>query len=116
MAMRAFEIYLNNRKLCSAGIGNDGVLSAIVNWVAGKSGDSHLYVGGLINPRNEHVSWVEHQPLAVGDEIKVKVVETGSVDDPKRKTPEETARSIEQQKDYARKLATRLGIKLDPGS
>jgi hypothetical protein len=46
--MRAFQVGLNGKRLCLAGIGigNDGVLSCIVNWVAraGK-GDLFLQVG-----------------------------------------------------------------------
>lgn len=34
--MRAFEVWLNGKKLCLAGIGDDGVLSVIANWVVGK--------------------------------------------------------------------------------
>ena len=49
--MRAFRIYLNGKKLCLAGIGDDGVLSAIVNWVAtDREGDLFLHVGGLLSP------------------------------------------------------------------
>jgi hypothetical protein len=29
--MRAFEVYLNKRRLCLAGIGDNGVMSAILN-------------------------------------------------------------------------------------
>ena len=32
--MRAFEVYLNDQKLYLAGVGDDGVLTTIVNWVA----------------------------------------------------------------------------------
>jgi hypothetical protein len=32
--MIAFEIHLNGEKLCRAGIGDSGVLSAIVTWSA----------------------------------------------------------------------------------
>jgi hypothetical protein len=31
--MIAFELYLNGKKPCTAGVGNDGVLSAHVTWV-----------------------------------------------------------------------------------
>ncbi|HVI08974.1 MAG TPA: hypothetical protein VND65_11860 [Candidatus Binatia bacterium] len=114
MAMRAFEVYVNDRKICLAGIGEAGVLSAIVNWVAGSSGeDLFLSVSGLINPASEHVSWVQQKPFAVGDEMKVRVVEVESVDEPRRSTSEEAAKAIEDQKDYARKLAKRLGIGLE---
>ena len=69
--MRAFEIWLNGTRLCVAGIEDDGVLSAIVNWVTGQSvADLHLQVGGLISPVNEHVVWIRQRPLKLGDEIR----------------------------------------------
>ncbi len=48
--MRAFRVYLNGKKLCVAGVGDDGVLSAIVDCV-GRSGgtDTSLHIGGLLN-------------------------------------------------------------------
>jgi hypothetical protein len=115
--MRALEIHLNGEKLCTAGIGDDGVLSAIVNWVTGKSGaDLHLYVGGLINPGKERVSWVEHRHLTAGDEIQVKVVEVNSVDEPMRRTLDETAKALEDRKEYVRRMAKQLGLKIQEGS
>jgi hypothetical protein len=84
--MRALEIFLNGEKLCVAGIGNNGVLSAIVTWAAGKSGaDSFLEVGGLISTTNKHFSWVRQKHLQTDDEIQVKVVEATTVDEPSGK-------------------------------
>ena len=84
--MRAFEVYLNGKKLCLAGIGDDGVLSAIVNWVTRRDrGDLFLEVGGLISPTEEHVAWTSQKPLRVGDKIQVKIVERSTVDKPAKK-------------------------------
>jgi len=66
--MRAFDVSLNGKKLCRAGIGDDGVLTTIVNWVTRKNtGDLFLEVGGLVSTVDEHVSWVKQNPLQVGD-------------------------------------------------
>ena len=95
-------------------MGDEGVLSAIVNWVTGRSGaDLHLQVGGLISPRKEHVSWVEQKHLAVGDVIRVKVGEANSVDEPKRRNPDETAKALEDRKEYIRRLAKELGMRIE---
>jgi len=81
--MRAFKVSLNGKKLCVAGVGKRGVLSAIVSWVAGDRGeDLFLQVGGLAN--EEHIDWVKQKGLQVGDEIRIEVVESGSADDPVR--------------------------------
>lgn len=64
--MRAFNVSLNGKKLCLAGVGEPGVLSAIVNWVAGdREADMFIEVGGLAN--EEHVGWVNQKRLQVGD-------------------------------------------------
>jgi len=115
--MRAFEIYLNDERLCLAGIGDDGVLSAIVNWVTGKkTADLFLQVGGLINPTDEHVSWIRQKRLRVGDEIQVKVVKANSVDEPMRRYRRDPAKELRAKKNYVRSLAKELGWKIQAKS
>jgi hypothetical protein len=108
--MRAFEVFLNGKKLCLAGIGDDGVLSAIVNWVVGdQTADLFLEVGGLVSPVREHVKWVKQKPLRVGDEIRVKIVETSSTDRPIKKHRIDPAKELRSQKRYVRMMAKNLG-------
>jgi hypothetical protein len=82
-AMRAFEISLNGKKLCVAGIGDNGVLSAIVNWT-GKSGegDSSIAVGGLVGSTGEHIRWIEPKPLQLNDELHIRIIDTDKADKP----------------------------------
>jgi len=62
--MLAFEIHLNGKRLCTAGIGEPGALSAILTWVRGeprkeakKTDDfASIRVGGLINRTEEHAA------------------------------------------------------------
>jgi hypothetical protein len=111
--MRAFEVSLNGKKLCLAGIGDDGVLSAKVNWVTGdKASDLFLVVGGLVSPTREHVSWVRQKPLRVGDVIRVKIVETPSTDRPVKKHRIDPAEELRSEKRYVRLMAKRLGWKI----
>ena len=71
--MPTFEVYLNGKWLCLGGIGDDGVLTAIANWVVGRGRrDMRLSVGGLISTSDEHVGW-PNRKLRVGDEIKIKI-------------------------------------------
>ncbi len=110
--MRAFEVYSNDRKLCVAGIGDDGVLTAIVNWVAEKgNGDLFLTVAGLVSPVSEHVNWVR-QDLAVGDTITVKIVEASSTDVPRSRKRSNPAGDLKQQKSYVRAMAKKPGWKI----
>ncbi len=113
--MRAFNVSLNGKKLCLAGVGERGVLSAIVNWVAGDRGaDMFMEVGGLAN--EEHVGWVNQKRLQVGDEIRVKIVNAGSADEPVRKRRIHPAETLKAKKRYVRMMAKELGWKIQTGT
>jgi hypothetical protein len=77
--MICFEVILNGRRLCTAGAGDDGVLTATVTSV-GKRRELELAIGGLV--ADAHLKWPSPSSLAVGDEIIVRVVETGQPDPP----------------------------------
>jgi len=78
--MHAFEVSLNGKRLCVAGVGERGVLTTMISWVArDRTADLSMEVGGLAN--EEHVKWVRQKKLRVGDEIRVEIVEAASVDD-----------------------------------
>ena len=118
MPMIAFDIYLNDKKLCRAGVGDSGVLSAIVTWAArtmstGKDENLSLNLGGLITPRGEHVSWINQKPLAVGDKIQINIVATDSVDEHQRRDPADDARLRQAKEDQVRRSAKELGWKIE---
>ena len=111
--MRAFEVYLNGKKLCLAGIGDDGVLTAIVNWVTrGGKGDLFLEVGGLISPVREHVAWIKQKPLRVGDQLQITLVEKSAVDKPTEKHRADPTEQLRSQKRYLRMMAKKFGWKI----
>jgi hypothetical protein len=111
--MRAFDIHLNDKKLCVAGIGDDGVLTTIVSWVTGRGrSDLFLHVGGIVNPANEHVAWTDQKPLHVGDRIQLEIIESASVDKPKKKQRTHPAERLEAKKRYVREMAKQLGWKI----
>jgi hypothetical protein len=90
--MIAFEVFINGHRICLAGVGNDGVLNAIVNWL-GRSdsvGDIFLRVGGLDCNTREFLRW-NPPSIGVGAEILVRVVEANSVDLPDERYREGTA-------------------------
>ena len=94
--MIAFNVYLNGSKLCSAGVGDDGVVSADVTWVR-RTGNRRkpntpaeqltMDVGGIDGPADEYVRWHEGRMLQVGDEIRIKIVDTDTVDRPPIRRP-----------------------------
>ncbi len=112
--MRAFEIYLNNKKLCVAGVGELGVLSAHVTWV-GKSRSKNLtlYVGGLTSPDKENVSWIRERRLNIGDEVRIKIVEAHSVDEPTVRYRIDLARDLRARKSDVVRMAKEFGWAID---
>lgn len=91
--MLCFEVLLNRKRVCLAGVGESGVLSTIVSWVGGspqsprkggstRAGEAHLHVGGLHNPEphlNVHPRWVDER-LKSGDEVTVRLVRASRPD------------------------------------
>ncbi len=84
--MIAFEVFVNERRVCVASVGDAGVLSAILSFCrsAGRepgNNDLFLSVGGLAN--NEHVHWTNpFEYLGVGDSVRIRVVNVEEVDRP----------------------------------
>ena len=111
--MTAFEIHLNGHKVCTAGIGEPGVLGAHVSW-ARREGNQLaeeliLHVGGLINSTREHVRWEEARPLQTGDQILIKILAADSADEPKQRYPNDPVKDDEARKQYVIKMAAELG-------
>jgi hypothetical protein len=110
--MRAFEISLNGKKICLAGIGNDGVLSTTITYVPfRKRRETRLYIGGLVLPQNEHVFW-KQAILRVGDEVRLKIVEKHSVDRPRKHTPRDPAAEALAEQRHLQRLAKKFGFEL----
>ena len=86
--MIAFEVYINGQKRCTAGVGDIGVLSSLLSW-RGRQPDRSGYIpdaeylaldiGGLNATSDQHVRWIQ-QDIKVGDEIRIRIVETDKPD------------------------------------
>ena len=116
--MIAFEVYLNGNKICTAGVGSVGVLSTSVCWVKRDTDTSSLTdeeltvdIGGLVPPAGDHLHWNE-QPLQVGDQVCVKIVEADIVDEPSVTKPTDPIRDKLAQKQYVREMAKQLGWRI----
>jgi hypothetical protein len=93
--MKAFAVFVNGQQVCTAGIGPDGVLTAILDWVGGgprqtPEGLFGLHVGGLDSQTDEHVDWSVPE-VGVGDEVTIRIVETEDID------PEARRRKADRQ-------------------
>jgi DNA-directed RNA polymerase subunit E'/Rpb7 len=87
--MKAFEVSLNGKRLCIAQIGEEGFASAQIGTIeVKKSRRMTLTVCGMDAIRNTFVSWLTHRRIKIGDEIRVKIIETEKVDQPKLVIPQ----------------------------
>jgi hypothetical protein len=109
--MIAFEIFVNGERRGTAGIGDLGVLSAILTWVRrapqnsrnGKSFEEELTlsVGGY--HENTSSDWV-NEKLSVADSVTVNVISTDKVDAPKRTRHEDPDRAEKSERRYFEQL------------
>jgi len=119
-AMLAFEIHMNGKRICIAGIGEPGVLSAILHWIGSaprkgaRKADEHasIRVGGLIGSIEEHVTWVRRD-LRRGDEVVIRVIETECADKPRERERDTAGRIRSRQKRQVRRLAKSFGWKVE---
>ena len=116
--MLAFEVYVNGKKKCIAGIGEPGVLTATLTWVLGepdgrRSGneDMVLSVGGLVSRTDEFVDWFRGG-LQQDDEITIRIVQVADADTPKRRRRESLAQRRRQQQAYVRRMARQFGWRI----
>ena len=118
--MTVFDVFVNDRKLCRAGVGRDGVLDAIITWVtlAGDAArtarklkqpleETRLLVGGL--SRDTHVRWPGRM-LITGDRVTIAVANANAWDPPVYRKRE----SARQQQLQERRYYLRLKKKYEP--
>lgn len=107
-------MFVNDEKVCRAGVGPDGVLNAIVNWVnltgaAARNArrlkqpaeEMRLHVGGLSG--KTHQRWQERM-LNVGDRITVAIASAKTADAPLAKEPQNPKLREEQEQRYYLRL------------
>src|SRR5262245_44406750 len=118
--MIAFEVYINGKKRCTAGIAVPCVLTAALSWVLrnpavrGLRSKGMLFgVGGLIRRSDPHLDWSQAD-LAPGEEVTARIVEATRVDKPKRRRRwRATPAQIRRRKQlHLRRLAKELGWKI----
>src|SRR5690349_18275190 len=111
--MLAFEVHVNGKKRCTAGIRGPCVLTAALSWVlrggtsrGRKRKELNLGVGGLVSRSDEHYQWLQ-RGLHRGDEVTIRIIEATKVDKPKtRRRWRATPAQIKQRKEaFLRRLA-----------
>src|SRR2546423_13644775 len=117
--MLAFEVHLNGKKVCTAAMGEPGVLSSIVTWHLGDGAgrpkgqeELDLAVSALVSRTQEHVDWLKRR-LRRGDEVSIRIVEAAHADSPKRRKRENPVQRRRQQQIYVRRLAKQFGWNIE---
>jgi len=99
--MICFDVEIDGEKVSRAGIGDFGVLAATVTWAmhrrqlstgTDRSRKVRVSVGGMTNTGNnvdEMVHWMNEE-LTVGNEIKIKIIESDKADEPIERTIEDS--------------------------
>jgi len=82
--LKAYVVKVNGKRLCTAGVGPDGVLVVSISWVGGgprhsAKGEFHFHVGGLDTRTDEHIRYKTPR-LKVGDRVLVKIIEAERFD------------------------------------
>ncbi|HEY7476085.1 MAG TPA: hypothetical protein VH679_13795 [Vicinamibacterales bacterium] len=122
--MPVFDVFLNDRKLCRAGVGPTGVLSTMVTWtkLTGAPArqarrwnypveETRLHVGGLRD--HAHREWVARD-LHPGDRVTVAIRPAGRADPAPARKPGRVVRARPDQPDYPDFHATTfLNVDLD---
>jgi len=107
--MTAFEVFINGHRVCLAGVGENGVLAAIVNWIGGpdKAETFRLSVSGLDTSTDEHLTW-KVPTIGVGAEVLVRVLESSSVDLPHNRKPSKRPTTLEEYRKCLQDFTERL--------
>jgi len=117
--MIAFEVYINGKRISTAGVGNLGVLTACLNYRGVQPYEAggppvreclRLDVGGYVPDSREHLRWVDRK-LKPGDSVTVKIVKAESVDKPRERQRTNAAADLRRRKQYVRWMANELGWK-----
>jgi hypothetical protein len=123
--MIAFEISVDGQKKCTAGIPDMGVVSIIASWVRRASREATsgepmpgrfeeeltLDVGGLSHDpdgASVYARWLR-QPLELGQQISIAIVETEEADPPPTREREDPAWAERRKREYYERLKREYG-------
>ena len=119
--MIAFEVNINGKRVCTAGIAGFGVVSAILSWARRRSENSRdgkkieeeltFEVGGLdsTDPAvSEYLKWLA-TPLQVGDIVSIKVIEHDAAEAPSERRREDPDAASKAKQRYYEQLKREYG-------
>jgi hypothetical protein len=108
--MRAYDVFLNGKRLCVAGIGSDGYISAYITYRS-EPNDNWIDVMGFDNRKKLYVRWMRAN-LRSGDEVLLKIVDRKSVDKYKAIRRHDEKKDLESLERNVRETAKGLGLEV----
>jgi hypothetical protein len=110
--MPTFEVFVNGKLACRAGIDPDGGLHAILSWRGrprrGADAALQLSVSGVDGRTEESVRWPVPD-LSVGDEVTIRVTDAGDGDAAADRTALDPEQLLHQQQEFVRRMAAEWG-------
>lgn len=85
------DVFVNDRKICTAGIDESGVVDAqvmAIRWKPSenKPGEMFVMVGGMDDAdfdAPQYMTWAK-EDICVGDEVRIKITDVGEIGTPAR--------------------------------
>lgn len=105
--MICFDLYINDEKICRAGMEELLVMSCIVDFA--KESEHYpedelaVSLGGLYVARsgdNVHPRWLERTSLNIGDEVTIRIVESEEPDLPVKEITHTAEWITEKEREY----------------
>jgi hypothetical protein len=119
--MIVFEVQINGQVVCNAGVGDLGVLTAVLKWARRDPNDCpegldlkewsaqelDLSIGGTVGHEkhgHQFLDWVRDRRVSVGDDIRIKVLDEPECDPPIAKRIETSEFVEERKREYLEQL------------
>lgn len=125
--MLAFDIRIDEERICVAGVDDWSLLSAHLTARRGDLGDEieslELHMGGMTQPDvagiSHHVRWGRLTRLAVGTTVTIRVIDADAIDPPTRRhrcdnEVQESGFTEEEIEQMQREEWMRLKAKFEP--
>jgi hypothetical protein len=109
--MVALEVFVNGDRVCLAGVGEKGILSAIIDWADSPHGESEtsLSVSGLDSSTGEHLHW-NVPSVGMATEVLARFVDASVVDSPAKRYQLQGQSAIEEIREHLDDLMERTTV------
>jgi len=112
--MIAFEVTVNGKRVCTAGLDRLGVISTTLTYVQRKDkAELDFNVGGLLSHQkegDEYVTWIK-ETLKPGDSITIQIVEAAESNEPKERRREAPKTEAQRERAYRERLKREYGFR-----